>query len=66
MDATKTDDDLYAEAVSIVRKHQKASISLVQRHLNISYNKAAMLFDLMEERGVVSRMQSYGIRTVLS
>ncbi|MDP1688565.1 MAG: DNA translocase FtsK [bacterium] len=47
------DDELYEEAVEIVREAKKASASLLQRRLKIGYAKAAMLLDLMEERGVI-------------
>jgi DNA segregation ATPase FtsK/SpoIIIE, S-DNA-T family len=46
-------DDLFDEAVELVRGMEKASISLLQRHLRIGYTRAARLIDLMEERGVI-------------
>jgi len=46
-------DDLFNEAVELVRGMEKASISLPQRHLRIGYTRAARLIDLMEERGVI-------------
>jgi S-DNA-T family DNA segregation ATPase FtsK/SpoIIIE len=46
-------DDLFEEAVELVRGMEKASISLLQRHLRIGYTRAARLIDLMEERGVI-------------
>ena len=52
-------------AVAIVIKHGKASISLVQRHLRIGYNRAARLLEAMERTGVVSHMNDFGQRTVL-
>ncbi|MFM8676727.1 MAG: DNA translocase FtsK, partial [Burkholderiaceae bacterium] len=58
-------DPLYDEAVSVVLKHRRASISLVQRHLRIGYNRAARLLDSMERAGVVSPMQSNGNRDIL-
>ncbi len=48
-----SDDDLYEEAVEIVRQAQKASASLLQRRLSVGYARAARLLDIMEERGVV-------------
>jgi recombination associated protein RdgC len=60
------EDDLYDQAVSIVRAHQRASISLVQRHLRIGYNRAARLIEAMEVGGIVSAMQSNGNRDVLA
>ncbi len=58
-------DPLYDEAVSIVIKTRRASISLVQRQLRIGYNRAARLVEQMEVSGVVSAMESNGNRTVL-
>jgi DNA segregation ATPase FtsK/SpoIIIE, S-DNA-T family len=58
-------DPLYDEAVAIVLKHRRASISLVQRHLRIGYNRAARLLESMEQAGVVSAMQSNGNREIL-
>lgn len=58
-------DAMYDEAVAIVLKHRKASISLVQRHLRIGYNRAARLLEQMENSGVVSSMQSNGNRDIL-
>jgi len=46
-------DDLFDEAVELVRGMEKASISLLQRHLRIGYTRAARLIDLMEERAVI-------------
>jgi hypothetical protein len=59
-------DPMYAEAVQIVRRKKRGSISLVQRHLRIGYNHAAMLMEAMERAGVVSRMRQDGTRQVLS
>ena len=47
------EDDLYETAVEMVRRLEKASISLLQRRLRIGYTRAARLVDMMEERGVV-------------
>jgi phage/plasmid primase-like uncharacterized protein len=58
-------DSLYDQAVDIVLKNRRASISLVQRHLRIGYNRAARLIETMEQGGVVSAMQSNGNRTIL-
>lgn len=57
---------MYSMAVDIVRKHERASISLVQRHLRIGYNHAARLIEQMEHEGIVSAMESNGNRTVLT
>jgi S-DNA-T family DNA segregation ATPase FtsK/SpoIIIE len=58
-------DALYDQAVAIVLKNRRASISLVQRHLRIGYNRAARLLEQMESSGVVSTMQSNGNREIL-
>ena len=58
-------DDLYDQAVAIVLKNRRASISLVQRHLRIGYNRAARLLEQMEKTGIVSTMASNGNREVL-
>jgi S-DNA-T family DNA segregation ATPase FtsK/SpoIIIE len=59
-------DPLYDEAVAIVLKSRRASISAVQRHLRIGYNRAARLIEEMERAGLVSPMQSNGNREVLA
>ena len=58
-------DPLYDEAVAIVLKSRRASISLVQRHLRIGYNRAARLIEQMERAGLVSAMATNGNREVL-
>lgn len=58
-------DPMYDQAVAIVLKHRRASISLVQRHLRIGYNRAARLLEQMEQSGLVSSMQSNGNREIL-
>jgi S-DNA-T family DNA segregation ATPase FtsK/SpoIIIE len=58
-------DAMYDRAVEIVLKNQKASISLVQRHLSIGYNKAANLLEAMEKAGLVSPMNGRGQREIL-
>jgi len=58
-------DALYDQAVAVVLKNRRASISLVQRHLRIGYNRAARLLEQMEKSGVVSSMQSNGNRDIL-
>ena len=59
-------DPLYDEAVALVLKTRRASISSVQRQLRIGYNRAARLIEEMERTGLVSPMQSNGNREVLS
>jgi len=58
-------DPLYDQAVEVVVKTRRPSISLVQRHLRIGYNRAARLIEQMEQAGLVSPMQSNGNREVL-
>jgi len=58
-------DPLYDQAVAIVLKNRRASISLVQRHLRIGYNRAARLLEQMEQSGLVSSMQSNGNREIM-
>jgi S-DNA-T family DNA segregation ATPase FtsK/SpoIIIE len=58
-------DPLYDQAVEIVLKQRRASISLVQRHLRIGYNRAARLLEEMEKAGMVSAMQANGNRELL-
>ena len=58
-------DPLYKDAVAVVMKSRRASISLVQRHLRIGYNRAARLIEKMENSGLVSAMQSNGNREIL-
>ena len=59
-------DPLYDEAVALVLKTRRPSISAVQRHLRIGYNRAARLIETMEQAGLVSAMQSNGNREVIS
>jgi DNA segregation ATPase FtsK/SpoIIIE, S-DNA-T family len=58
-------DPLYDQAVEVVLRTRRPSISLVQRHLRIGYNRAARLIEDMERAGMVSAMQSNGNREVL-
>ncbi len=59
-------DALYDQAVEIVLKNRRASISLVQRHLRIGYNRSARLIEAMEKAGLVSAMDGRGGREVLA
>jgi S-DNA-T family DNA segregation ATPase FtsK/SpoIIIE len=58
-------DPMYDQAVGIVLQHRRASISLVQRHLRIGYNRAARLLEQMEKSGLVSSMSTNGNRDLL-
>ena len=58
-------DPMYDQAVAVVVKTRRPSISLVQRHLRIGYNRAARLIEQMERAGLVSPMQANGNREVL-
>jgi S-DNA-T family DNA segregation ATPase FtsK/SpoIIIE len=58
-------DPMYDQAVAIVLQNKKASISLVQRHLRIGYNRAARLLEQMERSGLVSAMATNGNRDLL-
>ena len=58
-------DPMYDQAVALVLKTRRPSISLVQRHLRIGYNRAARLIEQMENAGLVSPMQTNGNRDVL-
>ena len=58
-------DPMYDQAVEVVLKNRKASISLVQRHLKIGYNRAARLVEDMENAGLVSAMSGSGQREIL-
>ncbi|MFN8850470.1 MAG: DNA translocase FtsK, partial [Inhella sp.] len=58
-------DPMYDQAVAVVLEHRKASISLVQRHLRIGYNRAARLLEQMEKSGLVSGMATNGNRELI-
>ncbi|MBR1605670.1 MAG: cell division protein FtsK [Alphaproteobacteria bacterium] len=58
-------DDLYNQAVEIVRNDKKATISYIQRRLSVGYNKAATLIERMEEEGIVSAPDHTGKRQIL-
>ncbi len=59
-------DPLYHQAVEVVIKAHRPSISLVQRHLKIGYKRAARLIEQMEQAGLVSPMDNNGNREVLA
>ena len=60
-----TDDDLYDQAVSVVRMENKATVSLLQRRLNVGYARAARIMELLEENGVVGPFAGSNPREVL-
>jgi len=59
-------DPMYDQAVGIVLQHRRASISLVQRHLRIGYNRAARLLEQMEKSGLVGSMNTNGSRDLIA
>jgi len=58
-------DELYEQALDIIRSEGKASTSFLQRKLQIGYNRAARIIDMMEAEGIVSRANHVGKRDVL-
>ena len=58
-------DPLYDEAVTLVRQSDKASVTHLQRELQVGYNRAIRLMESLEQTGVVSAADSSGNRSVL-
>ena len=58
-------DELYETALKIIKTEGKASTSFLQRKLQIGYNRAARIIDIMEDEGVVSKANHVGKREVL-
>jgi S-DNA-T family DNA segregation ATPase FtsK/SpoIIIE len=58
-------DELYQSALEIIKSEGKASTSFLQRKLQIGYNRAARIIDMMEEDGIVSKANHVGKRDVL-
>tara|TARA_B100000686_G_scaffold285638_1_gene309936 strand:- start:2199 stop:2732 length:534 start_codon:yes stop_codon:yes gene_type:complete len=58
-------DELYSKALEIIKSEGKASTSFLQRKLQIGYNRAARIIDIMEEKGIVSKANHVGKREVL-
>jgi S-DNA-T family DNA segregation ATPase FtsK/SpoIIIE len=58
-------DQLYETAVNLVKSEGKASTSYLQRKLQIGYNRAARIIDMMEENGIVSKANHVGKRELL-
>jgi DNA segregation ATPase FtsK/SpoIIIE, S-DNA-T family len=60
-----SEDELYSQAVDMIKAEGKASTSFLQRKLQIGYNRAARIIDMMEEKGIVSKANHVGKREVL-
>ena len=58
-------DELYETALEIIKSEGKASTSFLQRKLQIGYNRAARIIDMMEADGIVSKANHVGKRDVL-
>ena len=58
-------DELYQTALDIIKSEQKASTSFLQRKLQIGYNRAARIIDMMEAEGIISKANHVGKREVL-
>ena len=59
-------DELLPKAIELVRQHQRASASMLQRRLRIGYSKAAQLIELLEQEGVVGPAEGSRSREVLA
>ena len=64
-DSEGDEDELFNQAVEIIKAEGKASTSFLQRKLQIGYNRAARIIDMMEEKGIVSKANHVGKREVL-
>ena len=64
-DGDADEDELYSQAIDIIKSEGKASTSFLQRKLQIGYNRAARIIDMMEEKGIVSKANHVGKREVL-
>jgi S-DNA-T family DNA segregation ATPase FtsK/SpoIIIE len=58
-------NDLFSQAVQIVKRDRKASTSYIQRRLQIGYNRAASLMERMEQEGIVGAANHAGKREIL-
>jgi S-DNA-T family DNA segregation ATPase FtsK/SpoIIIE len=63
--ADEDHDDRYDDAVALVTKTRQASISMVQRHLRIGYNRAARIIETMEKEGIIGPSDGVKAREVL-
>ena len=64
-DSNDDTDELYNQALDIIKSEGKASTSFLQRKLQIGYNRAARIIDMMEEKNIVSKANHVGKREVL-
>ena len=64
-DASEKNDEFYTEAVQLVISKKKASTSLIQRHFQIGYNRAARIIEKMEQNNIVTEADQIGRREVL-
>lgn len=64
--ASQEHDELYPDAVEFVRSQERPSISSLQRHFKIPYNRAARIIEELEERGIVSKMHTDGSRRLVA
>ena len=64
-EAEGEEDELFKQATEIIKNEGKASTSFLQRKLQIGYNRAARIIDMMEEKGIVSKANHVGKREVL-
>ncbi len=64
-DASEEKDELYLKALDVVKLEKKASTSLLQRKLQIGYNRAARIIEMMEKEGIVSQANHVGKREIL-
>jgi len=65
LEGSSEKDELYNTALEIIKAEGKASTSFLQRKLQIGYNRAARIIDMMEEEGIVSKANHVGKRDVL-
>ena len=63
--SSENKDELYEKALEIIKSEGKASTSFLQRKLQIGYNRAARIIDMMEAQGIVSKANHVGKRDVL-
>ena len=61
----ETKDELYSKAIEIIKQEKKASTSFLQRRLQIGYNRAARIMEMMEEEGIVGQANHVGKREIL-